>query len=89
MEDRTVFSKCLGQHLHLVGRDGLPGVRLLPGDHGEGSMALRLNDSTINIADSDDEAEEIEASDKNEKHQIEEENALEYVKLKMMDRSSS
>ena len=81
MEDRAVFSKSLGQHLQLVDRDGLPGIRLLPGEHGEGSMALHLNDSTSNIADSDDEFEEIEIPDNNEKHQIEEENALEYVKL--------
>ncbi|CAL1150025.1 unnamed protein product [Cladocopium goreaui] len=81
MHDRTVFSKSFGQHLQLVDRDGLPGIRLLPGEHGEASMALHINDSTINVDDDDNDNEEIEALDKSDKHLIEEENTLEYVKL--------
>eukprot|EP00435_Cladocopium_sp_Y103_P065198 s39_g27.t1 len=81
MHDNTVYSKIFEQHLQLVDRDGLPGLRLLPGDPDEASIALHSHDSTINIQDSDYDSDDNLASENDEKHQIEEEDTLGYLKL--------
>ena len=76
MSERKVYSKTMKQHLEIVDRDGLPGIRLLPGDHGGDAIALRAEECDA----SEEEAEE-EISVVTDKTKIEEEDTMGYIKL--------
>ena len=76
MSERKVYSKMMKQHLEIVDRDGLPGIRLLPGDHGGDAIALRAEECDA----SEEEAEE-EISVVTDKTKIEEEDTMGYIKL--------
>ena len=76
MSERKVYSKTMKQHLEIVDRDGLPGIRLLPGDHGGDAIALQAEECDA----SEEEAEE-EISVVTDKTKIEEEDTMGYIKL--------
>ena len=55
MSERKVYSKMMKQHLEIVDRDGLPGIRLLPGDHGGDAIALRTEQCNTSEEEIEDE----------------------------------
>ena len=57
MSERKVYSKMMKQHLEIVDRDGLPGIRLLPGDHGGDAIALRTEQCNTSEEEIEDEGE--------------------------------
>ena len=64
------------QHLEIVDRDGLPGIRLLPGDHGGDAIALRIEQCNTSEEEVEDEVSVVV-----DKTKTEEEDTMGYIKL--------
>lgn len=76
MSECKVYSKTMKQHLEIVDRDGLPGIRLLPGDHGGDAIALRIEQCNTSEEEVEDEVSVVV-----DKTKTEEEDTMGYIKL--------
>ena len=73
MDEHSIYSRRMNDYLELVDRDGLPGIRLLPGDGEQHQVALHAAEESL--------VEDGEADGATAKTEIEEEDNFNYVRL--------